>query len=122
MNTLFDFITHVKNIEYLMAVGFIALFLVFNEILKARPFGTLKAVCREDAGYVKANHTEVIDTIKKVASAPFIGLAYIVALPFAMAYAIGTGLARTVAPAFSFGWRPVEAYFTGRKKNKKAEK
>ena len=118
MKTLFDFVTHVKNIEYLLAVGFIALFLVFNEILKAKPFGTLKAVSREDAGYVKANRAEVFSTIKKVASAPVIGLAYIIALPFAMAYAIGTALARATAPAFSFGWRPVEAYLSGRKKKK----
>jgi len=119
MNTLYDFITHIKSVEYVMAIGFIAGFLIFNEILKAKPFGTLKAAVKEDAAYIKTNHTEVFSTIKKVATAPFIGLAYVVALPFAMAYAIGTALGRATAPALSFGWRPVEAYFTGRKKKSK---
>ena len=116
MNTLYDFITHVKNWEYLMSLAFIGGFLLFNEILKARPFVTLTAAAKEDAEYVRANRKEVIGTIKKIATAPFIGLAYVVALPVAMAYAIGTGLGRAAAPALSFGWRPVEAYFTGRKK------
>jgi len=121
MNTMFDYITHIKSVEYLLALGFIAMFLVFNELLKAKPFGTAKAAWKEDAGYIKANRTEVFNTIKKIATAPFIGLAYVVALPFAMVYAVGSELGKAVAPAFSFGWRPVEAYFTGRKK-KKAKK
>jgi hypothetical protein len=102
-----------------MAIGFIAGFLVFNEILKAKPFGTLKAAVKEDAAYIKDNRAEVFSTIKKIATAPLIGLAYVVSLPFAFAYAIGAALGRAAAPALSFGWRPVEAYFTGRKKRSK---
>jgi hypothetical protein len=113
MNSLYDAVTRVKSIEYVMALAFIAGFLILNELLKPKPFGTLVSLVREEAtiGFATA-----INTIKKIAIAPFIGLAYVVALPFALAYAIGTALARPLAPAFSFGWRPVEAYFTGRKK------
>jgi hypothetical protein len=119
MNTLYDFITHVKSVEYVMALGFIAGFLVFNELLKPQPFGTLLRSIREErmAGFATA-----MNTIKKVATAPFIGLAYIVTLPFALAYAIGTALAERLTPAVSFGWRPVEAYLAGRKKSKKIQK
>ena len=56
-------------------------------------------------------------------SAPFIGLAYVVVLPF---MAIGTVLtliikrvATEVASLTSFGWRPVEAYLGGKKVSKK---
>jgi hypothetical protein len=119
MNTLFDFMTHIKGIEYLLALGFIAGFLLINELLKAKPFGTLRAMCSEDAGYLKANHATILKTIGKIASAPFIGLAYIAALPFAFALALGSELGKAAAPALSFGWRPVEAYFTGKKKKAK---
>ena len=55
--------------------------------------------------------------------APFIGLAYVIALPF---IAIGTVLTlitkkvgvkayHAVATLASFGWRPMEAYLAGRK-------
>jgi hypothetical protein len=118
MYTLYDYITYIKGVEYLLALGFITGFLLLNELLKAKPFGTLKAMWKEDAGYLKANHTAALKTIGRIASAPFIGLAYVVALPFAFTFAIGSSIGRTAAPAFSFGWRPVEAYLTGRKKKK----
>ena len=121
MNTMFDYITHIKSVEYILALAAIAVFLVFNELLKAKPFGTAKAAWKDDAGYVKTNRTEVFNTIKKIATAPFIGLAYIVSLPFAMVYAVASELGKATAPAFSFGWRPVEAYLAGRK-HKKAKK
>jgi len=56
-------------------------------------------------------------------SAPFIGLAYVVALPF---MAIGTVLALIikrvavrVAALTAFGWRPAEAYLGGKRVSKK---
>jgi hypothetical protein len=119
MNTLFDFITHIKAVEYLLAIGFVTGFLFLNELLKAKPFGTLKTMWKEDAGYLKANTTTTLKTIGRIASAPFIGLAYIVALPFAFAIAVGSAIGKTAAPSFSFGWRPVEAYLSGRKKKVK---
>ena len=38
MNTLYDFVTHVKGIEYLLSVTFIAGYVLFWETLKAKPF------------------------------------------------------------------------------------
>jgi hypothetical protein len=118
MNTMFDYITHIKAVEYLIALGFIAVFLVVNELLKAKPFGTVKGL-KEDFVYMRRNTTSTIKTIKRIVAAPFIGLAYIVSLPFAMVYAVGSELGKAAAPAVAFGWRPVEAYFTGRKKKAK---
>lgn len=59
-------------------------------------------------------------------SAPVLGMVYAVFLPFigiAMAISlVGTklmsGVAHEVSKAASFGWRPVEAYLSGRKSRK----
>lgn len=64
-----------------------------------------------------------------IVTAPFIGLAYVVALPF---MAIGTVLTlitkkvgvkayHAVANLASFGWRPMEAYLAGRKRNRRVK-
>jgi len=55
----------------------------------------------------------------------FVGLAYIIALPFTFAYALASMIANSVLNLLSkeaaFGWRPLEAYLSGRKKRKKKE-
>lgn len=59
---------------------------------------------------------------------PALGLLYAVFLPFigiAMTLSLAArkvsgGLANAAAKSVSFGWRPVEAYLTGRKKKKTA--
>lgn len=54
-------------------------------------------------------------------AAPALGLAFALFLPFigiAMTVAaVAQAAGRTAAHAASFGWRPVEAYLAGRKKN-----
>jgi len=61
--------------------------------------------------------------VGQVAAAPFIGLAYIIALPFTFAYALASMIANSVLNLLgkeaAFGWRPLEAYLSGRKKKKK---
>src|SRR5512146_2402863 len=83
MNTLVDFITHVKAVEYLLALGGIAVFLVFWEYLKPKPFGTVAKTGKEDRAYIKetGGFRHVLKSVGRIAAAPFIGLAYIVMLP-----------------------------------------
>ncbi|HTF99189.1 MAG TPA: hypothetical protein VK654_01220 [Nitrospirota bacterium] len=118
MNTMFDFVTHVKGVEYLLSLALIAGYLLVWEALKPRPFKTVKEVSKDDLAYIKQNG-QALKQIGKLVSAPFVGLFYIVMLPFtmvsALAYAVYTGIAGKEA---AFSWRPAEAYFTG-KKNKK---
>jgi hypothetical protein len=63
----------------------------------------------------------------KLVLAPFVGLLYVIALPF---IAIGTvaavagkrlaeGLYHVVGNLVSFGWRPMEAHLEGKKKERK---
>lgn len=125
MHTLFDFVTYVKTVEYLIAVTAIAGFIIFWELLKPKPFKAMVDHGREDLEYIKrTGYGNTIKSLGKVAAAPFIGLAYIVALPFMFVFMLGiaalSGVTRALGISASFGWRPQEAYFTGRKEDKKA--
>lgn len=62
-------------------------------------------------------------------AAPFIGLAYVVFLPFigiaTLAAVAGRevlgGVASVAGKTISFGWKPMEAYLAGKKKGKKKD-
>lgn len=127
MQTLFDYITHVKGIEYIIAILSIGLFILFWEVLKPKPFTNVMKTAKDDAAYIrKTGYGTVLKTIGKIVAAPFIGLAYVVVIPFAFFFALlfaaVGGVVNMVGGSASFGWRPVEAYLTGRKKKKKPEK
>lgn len=126
MHTLFDFMTHIKGIEYILALMFIAGYILFSEVLKPKPFATVKSTGKDDLEYArKVGYRGIMKTIGKIAAAPFIGIAYIVMLPFAFVAALGTEVGgRVMSLAGSsahFGWRPVASYLTG-KKHKKEDK
>lgn len=126
MKTLFDFITYIKGIEYLVAISAIAVYLIYWEFLKPKPFKTLVEIGLEDLNHIKRNgYRDVIRTFGKVVAAPFVGLAYVMALPFAFMYALGTAALSSVltiaGKEATFGWRPTEAYLGGKKKGKKED-
>ena len=125
MYTLVDFITHVKGIEYIMSLLAIAGFLLFWEALKPTPFRTVVNTGKQDLEYIQqTGYGDVMKSIGKLAAAPFIGLAYLAMLPvgFAVALIIGgtnlilNGLSSILGENMSFDWRPMEAYFSGKKK------
>ncbi|MCL5023214.1 MAG: hypothetical protein M1497_07585 [Nitrospirae bacterium] len=126
MNTLYDYLTHIKGVEYLISVAFIAVYIVYAEVLKPKPFKTLKEGGREDLEFVKSHRDAARTTIKRIVAAPFIGLGYIVMLPFAFAFAVGAaalnGVLGLAGRSASFGWRPTEAYLAGKKKKKEEKK
>jgi hypothetical protein len=122
MYTLFDFITHIKGIEYIIAILFIAAYIVYAEALKPTPFATLRRATRETRDQLrKMGYSKLIGKIGKIVAMPLIGLAYVVALPFAFVYAIGCVIVAKFAPSLGsgivFGWRPSEAYLAGKKNN-----
>jgi hypothetical protein len=123
MNSMFDFITHVKGIEYILSLTFIAGYVLFWEILKPRPFQKVKETGQEDLAYVRQNGMK--NTLKlagKIAAAPFVGLLYVILLPVglvsALSYAVVAGVA---GKNTSFSWRPAEAYLSGKKKTRKRD-
>lgn len=131
MYTLFDFLTHVKGVEYIISVLFIAGFILYLEVLKPKPFRTLVHTSRDDLSYIREKgYRNTLRTIGRICAAPFIGLFYVISLPFIFVYAVGlelidlalTGLGSIFSMAgknVSFGWRPQEAYFAGKKSRKK---
>ena len=127
MYTLYDFMTHIKGVEYILALMFIAGYILFSEVLKPKPFATLKSTGKDDLEYMrKVGSRGIMKTMGKIAAAPFIGIAYVVMLPFAFIAALGSAATGGVMTFFGktavFGWRPTEAYLTGKKKKKDEKK
>ncbi|HYA31204.1 MAG TPA: hypothetical protein VED67_00485 [Thermodesulfovibrionales bacterium] len=126
MYTLYDYLTHVKGVEYIISILFIAGYILYAEVLKPKPFRTLKESGKEDFEFVRNNRGATFSTFKKIVAAPFIGLAYVVSLPFAFLYALGTaaigGILGLAGRSASFGWRPTEAYLAGKKKKMEEKK
>lgn len=127
MYTMYDYITHIKGVEYIISLMFIAGYLLFAEVMKPKPFATVVKGGKDDMEFIKREgYRSVVKTVGKIAAAPFIGIAYVVALPFAFLGAIGSVAAGAALDAFGktavFGWRPTEAYFTGKKKKEDKKK
>ncbi len=134
MHTYVDFLTHIKGVEYLLSLMTIAGFILFLEILKPAPFRTVTRATREDLEHLKREGPRsTFRTILRICAAPFLGLAYVVMLPFLFAYALGMELLGSLASGLErlpglagrslfFGWRPMEAYFGGRRKVRSAKK
>jgi hypothetical protein len=129
MYTLFDFMTHVKGIEYIISVLSIGAFMVFWEVLKPKPFATVVSKGKEDLAHLKESG-DTIKYVRQMAAAPFIGLAYIVILPvgfFVVVLSEGVnlvvkGVSTLLGKDVSFDWRPMEAYFTGKQRKQMESK
>jgi hypothetical protein len=127
MYTLYDFMTHIKGVEYILALMCIAGYILFSEVLKPKPFATLKSTGKEDLEYArKVGYRGIMKTVGKIAAAPFIGIAYVVMLPFAFVAALGTEVGGRVMSlagrSAAFGWSPVASYLTGKRHKKESKK
>jgi len=127
MYTLFDFMTHVKGIEYIVSVLSIVLFMVFWEALKPKPFAAVVSAGKEDLAHLQQTGG-IMQYAGKIAAAPFIGLLYIVMLPIGFIFVVLSelvnlgvkGVSTLMGKDISFDWRPMEAYFSGRKRKQPA--
>ncbi len=133
MHTLVDFLTRVKGIEYLISVTAITGFILFVEVLKPKPFKALARHVKDDVDHLRGEGgSSAKRSLARLAAAPFIGLLYVISLPFLFIGTFAKELAGLAVDVFaratgeagrtvSFGWRPTEAYLGGRK-DKKAKK
>lgn len=121
MHTLFDFMTSVNAIQYGLALLFIIGFVLFNEILRPKPFdGLVKAVV-EDVRFIRAEGKMKV-LAKKVLMGPvYLGI-YLAALPLLFVQGMAVLFGKGVASVTYAGWSPVRAYFAGRKSVKKVKK
>jgi hypothetical protein len=118
--------THVKGIEYIISILSIAAFMVFWEVLKPKPFATVVSNGKEDLAHLKESG-DTIKYVRQLVAAPFIGLAYIVLLPIGFFLVLASevvnlavkGVSTMFGKDVSFDWRPMEAYFTGKKRKQK---
>jgi hypothetical protein len=136
MHTLVDFLTRVKGVEYILSVLTITGFILFIEMLKPAPFRSIRKLIGEDVAFLrKEGFRNVMKTVGRAAAGPFIGLLYVLSLPFLFVYTLAVELRGMAAEGMAtaldavgasavFGWRPSEAYLAGRKarKAKKLEK
>jgi hypothetical protein len=122
MHTLFDFISNVYAVQYGLAILSIIGFIVFCEILKPRPFEGLVKSAAEDIAFIRTHgRVKVPQLARNIAMAPVYALFYLVSVPVLFAQGIAEPLGRMIASTTSAGWSPVRAYFTGRKRTKKAK-
>jgi hypothetical protein len=126
MNTLVDFITQNKGIEYLLAIAFIGGYALFVEFLKPRPFRGLVSSIRDDMGYMKGEgKADMKRLMKNMLVLPFVAGAYMAALPFYMLVGMTLKAERAlsgIVGSNSMAWRPLEAYLSGRAKKRTSKK
>ena len=120
MHTLFDFISNVNAVQYGLSLLFILGYIIFNEILKPRPFEGLVESVVEDVRFIRTGG-KMRPLMKKVAVAPVYLAVYLASLPLLFLQGIAVLSGRGIASLTSAGWSPVRAYFTGRKKAKKGK-
>jgi hypothetical protein len=82
---------------------------------------------KDDLEYIrKTGYRDTLKVVGKITAAPFIGIVYVVMLPFAFFAALGSaamaGMMNFFGKTAIFGWRPTEAYFTGKKEKKEDKK
>jgi len=130
MHTLVDFLTRVKGVEYILSVLTITGFILFLEVLKPAPFRSLRKLIGEDIAFLREEgFRSVMRTVGRAAAGPFIGLLYVVSLPFLFVYTLAVELRGMAAEGMAaaldavgasavFGWRPGEAYLAGKKARK----
>jgi hypothetical protein len=120
MNTLFDHTSYVNGMEYVLALLSIVGFVVLLEVFKKRPFMGLIESVVEDLRFVKGlGMKSNMRLAKQIAAAPFLAALYAASLPFLLLRGLGEALVGALTPATSFGWSPIRAYFTGRKRAEK---
>lgn len=121
-NTMFDYMSASNGLQYLMALGFIAGFLILWEVLMStRPFRALFSSIAEDLRFTRElGIGGVVAIAKSTVQAAVLVAVYLAAVPLLFAQGLGSAAFRGVSAGVSFGWSPIRAYFTGRKQGRRS--
>ncbi len=122
MHTLFDFISHVNGMQYVIALCSVAGFALFVELLSPRPFLGLISAIAEDIRHIKAEGSVKIYALARN-GAVALGCAamYAASLPILFASGMLANLGETFEAVNPTGWNPVRAYFVKRRKTTKTD-
>ncbi len=122
MQTLFDYISTVNGIQYILMLAFIVGFILFLELLKPKPFAGLMKIAADDLVFVRKLSPEMrFRSIKRLCTAPIYGLLYIAAIPILFVHGVAVIFSRVIAALTWVSWSPVRAYFRGARKTKRQE-
>ena len=122
MHTLFDFISQVNGVQYIIALLSIPGFIIFSEILKTRPFAGLQESVAEDVRFIKEqDKAERRQLVRNAVMAPVYFITYLASVPVLFVQGMAEPVGRRIGAMTSVGWSPVRAYFTGRSKPKKSK-
>lgn len=120
MHTLFDFISSVNAMQYLLSLLFIFGFIILHEILKPSPFEGLWKSFVEDVRFIRSQGRVTMLT-KKIALAPLYMLFYLAALPFLFVQGVTVFMGKGIVTVTYAGWSPVRAYFAGKKRTRRSK-
>lgn len=121
MNTLYDFMTAALGTQYILALAFIAGYVVLIEVLnQPRPFAKLASELSKDIAFVRETSAHT-DLLRKLVQVPVVAVMYLAAVPVLFAQGLAGSAVRTVAAGASYGWSPIRAYFAGKKSSKKKD-
>ena len=116
-NTMFDYLSATNGLQFLMAIAFVAGFLVLWEVLMSkRPFKAIFSVLSEDMKFAREMGAGGFAKLgRQTAQAAALTGMYLAAIPFLFMQAMGAATFRGVSTGMEMGWSPVRAYFAGRK-------
>ncbi len=121
MHTLYDFISEVNAMQYLLAVVSVAGFIIFIEIFKPKPFKGLSKMIAEDVGFVKEQGKgNNIQLVKNAITGSAYAALYIISIPLLFLHGVSVLMSRLFTLFTYIGWSPVRAYFAGKKGAKKS--
>lgn len=122
MHTLFDYISTVNGIQYVLMLAFIVGFVLFLELLKPQPFAGLMRIAADDIGFVRSQSSEMrLRSLRRFCAAPVYALLYIAAIPLLFVHGVAVIFSRVITALTWVSWSPVRAYFRGSKKTKRRE-
>lgn len=123
MHTLFDFISRVNGMQYIIALCSVTGFAVFMELLSPKPFEGLVKAIAEDARHIRAGGTAKLFALgRNAAVAAGCAAMYFASLPVLFANGMVQNLGEGIGDLNPTGWNPVRAYFVKRGKSRKAVK
>lgn len=122
MHTLFDYISTVNGIQYLLMLTFIIGFILFLELMKPRPFAGLTRIAADDIGFFRTQSVETrLRSVKRLFVAPVYAMLYIAAIPVLFIHGVAVIFSRVITALTWVSWSPVRAYFRGSRKIKRQE-
>lgn len=119
MYTLYDYISEVNAMQYLLALLFIFGFIIFFEIFKPKPFRGLSRMIDDDVVFVKEQgRASNLQLIKNTLTGSAYAMLYIAVVPLLFLHGVAVLMSKLFTSVTYIGWSPVRSYFAGKNRRK----